>query len=326
MARPLRIAYSDAWYHVMNRGRRAEAIFRDKDDYYRFITLLNETSELWNLWIAAYCLMENHYHLLVQTPDANISRCMRHINGVYTQRFNRRHGCDGQLFRGRYKSILIDADSYLLQLTRYIHRNPLRAGLTDSLDSYPWSSHKGYISRAKKWDWLHKDFVLSMFSEHKAERMQSYRRFVALEDSEEITAVFGKKRWPSILGAEDFVNSIREKFFLQKADDEVPQSKELAPEPGQIKRSVCQSYRINEAELLVSRRGVFNEPRNMAIYLTRRLRGDSLTEIAEQFQIRKYSSVSSVIGRTKVLLTKDRKLRLRVKSLISELSKSQKQT
>ena len=161
-----------------------------------------------------------------------------------------------------------------------------------------------------------------MFSEHKAERLQSYREFVAMEDSEEITAVFDKKRWPSVLGSEDFVNSIRERFFLQKADDEVPQSKELAPEPGQIKRAVCQSYRINEAELLVSRRGVFNEPRNVAIYLTRRLRGDRLRQIAEQYQMRKYSSVSSVIERMKVLLTKDPKLRLRVEKLISELSKS----
>ena len=163
-----------------------------------------------------------------------------------------------------------------------------------------------------------------MFSEHKAERLQSYREFVAMEDSEAITALFDKKRWPWVLGAEDFVNSIREGFFLQKSDNEVPQSKELAPEPGQIKRAVCQSYRINEAELLVSRRGVFNEPRNVAIYLTRRLRGDRLRQIAEQYQMRKYSSVRSVTERMKVLLAKDRKLRVRVEKLISELSKSQK--
>lgn len=326
MTRPLRIAFKDAWYHVMNRGRRGEAVFAGKDDYLQFMNLLKETVELWNLRIAAYCLMENHYHLLVQTPDANISRCMRHLNGVYTQRFNRRHGCDGQLFRGRYKAILVDADSYLLHLVRYIHRNPLRAGLTDKLDRYVWSSHKGYISRAKKWDWLGKEFVLSMFSGDKTERIRSYRHFVSMEDSEKITNVFEKKRWPSVLGAEDFVNSIRERFFLPKADDEVPQSKELAPDSVQIKRAVCQSYRINEAELIVSRRGVFNEPRNVAIYLMRRVQGDSLNQIAAQFQIGKYSSVSSVIERMKALLSNDRKLRMRVENLISQLSKSQKQT
>jgi REP element-mobilizing transposase RayT len=323
MVRPLRIEYPGAWYHVMTRGRRREQIFLEERDYQTFLDLLMESVELWNLRIAAYCHMPNHYHLIVQTPDANLSPCMRHINGVYTQRFNRRHGCDGQLFRGRYKSILVDADSYLLQLVKYIHRNPLRAGQTDKVDRYVWSSHKGYISRAKKWDWLHKEFVLSMFSEDKTEGMKSYSHFVAMEDSEEITNVFQKKRWPSVLGTEDFVNSIRKRFFVHKADDEVPQSKELAPDSGQIKQAVCQSYGINETELLVSRRGVFNEPRNVGIYLMRRLRGESLRQIAEQFQMRKYSSVSSVIERMKAFISNDRKLRLRVESLISELSKSQ---
>ena len=98
MARLLRIQYPDAWYHAMNRGRRGERIFEEKTDYKTFIELLKESAEIWNLTIAAYCLMPTHYHLLTQTPDANISRAMRHINGVYTQRFNRNHSCDGQLF------------------------------------------------------------------------------------------------------------------------------------------------------------------------------------------------------------------------------------
>ena len=98
MSRPLRIQYPDAWYHVMNRGRRAETIFRGKKDYFAFIKILKETADLWNLRICAYCLLKNHYHLLVQTPDANLSRCMRHINGVYTQRINKAHQIDGQLF------------------------------------------------------------------------------------------------------------------------------------------------------------------------------------------------------------------------------------
>ena len=136
MSRPLRIEFPDAWYHVMNRGRRGEDIFSDKQDYMRFMELLKETSEMWNIRIAAFCLMPNHYHMLIQTPEANISRSMRHLNGVYTQRYNSRHKCDGQLFRGRYKSILIDSDSYLLQAVRYIHRNPLKSGLADTLDAY----------------------------------------------------------------------------------------------------------------------------------------------------------------------------------------------
>ena len=141
MSRPLRIQYPHAWYHVMNRGRRGEDVFTGKKDYNAFIDLLKELVEDYNVNIAAYCLISNHYHLLVQTPEANISRAMRHLNGVYTQRFNKINDCDGQLFRGRFKSILVDADSYLLELLRYIHRNPLESGMVDNINKYPWSSH-----------------------------------------------------------------------------------------------------------------------------------------------------------------------------------------
>ena len=118
MSRPLRIQYPDAWYHIMNRGRRGEEIFKRKSDYTSFIEILKDLVENFNIKIAAYCLLSNHYHLLVQTPDANISRSMRHLNGVYTQRFNRFHHCDGQLFRGRYKSIIVEGDAYLMELVR----------------------------------------------------------------------------------------------------------------------------------------------------------------------------------------------------------------
>ena len=328
MARPLRIEYANAWYHILNRGRRGERVFADSQDYVKFIDVLVDTCEQWNLRVAAYCLMPNHYHLLVQTPDANISRCMRHIDGVYTQRFNRRYECDGSLFRGRYKSILVEADSYLLTLVRYIHRNPLKAGLTRRLSGYPWSSHKGYLSRARKWDWLNKDPVLSMLSKSKAEQVKSYRQFISAEDDrvDEVRRVLERKKWPSILGTKSFINKVKIRFFSEKTDDEVPQSRELAPTPAQIKTAVCRHYRINNDELQVSKRGVFNEPRNVAIYLTRRLRGDSLQQIGEQFGIRKYSSVSSVIERLKLVIAEDRKLRKRVDSIASALSKSQEQT
>lgn len=146
MARSLRIEYPNAWYHVMNRGRRGESIFTETSDNELFIALLQETSEMFDLRVSAYCLMSNHYHLLVQTPSANLSRAMRHINGVYTQRFNRSKKTDGQLFRGRYKSVLVEEDSHLLEVLRYIHRNPVRAKMCKSVYDYRWSSHRGYIS------------------------------------------------------------------------------------------------------------------------------------------------------------------------------------
>jgi REP element-mobilizing transposase RayT len=323
MSRPLRIKYPNAWYHILNRGRRKELIFIDKKDYDRFIDLLKDTSEQWNLRIAAYCLMPNHYHLLVQTPDANISRCMRHIDGVYTQRFNRHHECDGSLFRGRYKSILVDADSYLLQLVRYIHYNPLKAGLTNRIDRYLWSSHRGYLSKAQKWNWLYKDFVFSMLPKNKGDRLKNYRQFISMEEKSNISKVLDKKKWPAMLGSADFITKVKEKFFSGKINVEVPQSRELAPNPYQIQKIVCEYYRIDKRRLFSSRRGIFNEPRNTAIYLTRRLRGDSLKQIGAHFQLKKYSSVSSIIERMNEAIAKDKKLRNRIEKLITVLRKTQ---
>ncbi len=199
MSRPLRIEYPDAWYHVINRARRGQILYVDTDDYRRFLDLLQDTADMFSIRVSAFCLLPTHNHLLVQTPNANLARCMRHINGVYTQRYNRRHGCDGTLFRGRYKSILIDADSYLLQLVRYIHKNPGKAGLVEKLGQYPWSSHRGYISNAKKWDWLYKDFILSMLSPENNQRIRRYKQFVNQSDSEEIRRFFSRKNVPSVL-------------------------------------------------------------------------------------------------------------------------------
>jgi REP element-mobilizing transposase RayT len=326
MSRPLRIKYPNAWYHILNRGRRKELIFIDTKDYYRFIDLLKDTSEQWNLRIAAYCLMPNHYHLLVQTPDANISRCMQHIDGIYTQQFNRHHECDGSLFRGRYKSILVDADRYLLLLVRYIHYNPLKAGLTDRIDRYLWSSHRGYLSNAEKWNWLYKDFVFSMLSKNKDDRLKNYRQFISMEEENDISKVLDKKKWPAMLGSVDFITKVKEKFLSEKINDEVPQSRELAPDPYRIQKIVCEYYRIDKGKLFSSRRGIFNEPRNIAIYLTRRLRGDSLKQIGVHFKLKKYSSVSSIIERMNEAIAKDQKLRNRIEKLITVLSKSQEQT
>ena len=142
-------------------------------------------------------------------------------------------------------------------------------------------SHKGYLSRIAKWNWLHKDYVLSMLSPDKDERLKRYCQFVSKEDEEEINAVFEKKRGPSNLGSEGLVNLIKEKFHLRKVDDEVPRSRESAPVSDRIKKAVCEHYRIDKGELLRSRRGLFNEPGNVAIYLTRRMRGDSLQQIGD---------------------------------------------
>lgn len=315
MSRPLRIQYPEAWYHVMNRGRRGESVFLDKRDYSVFVELLQEVVDMYKVRVAAYCLIPNHYHLLIQTPGGDLDRCMRHLNGIYTQRFNRAHHCDGQLFRGRYKSILVDGDSYLLELVRYIHRNPLEAGLVKELNQYAWSSHKGYLSNAKKWNWLHKSFILSLFARDRREGINTYKKFILMESPEEINRIFSQSKLPSMLGSENFINRVKEKFFLKKRHNEIPESRRLAPGPEKIKKAICKAYGIGESSLLSSRRGVLNEPRNVAVFLFRRLRGEKLEEIGRQFGIAKYSSVSSVIEKMKREILADRGLEARVKNI-----------
>jgi len=148
MARPLRIEYPGAYYHVMNRGLSHRDIFLEDKGRESFLDLLSDITRLWKVEIYAYCLMNNHYHLLLSTPAVGLARAMRHLDGIYTQKFNRVHHRDGPLFRGRYKAILIDAEAYFLSVLRYIHRNPVGAGSVRDMDRYRWSSHWGYLNRS----------------------------------------------------------------------------------------------------------------------------------------------------------------------------------
>ena len=326
MSRPLRIEFPDAWYHVMNRGRRTEKIFIDLTDYQVFVELLKETAETWNVKVAAYCLISNHYHILLKTPEANISRSMRHLNGVYTQRFNRRHRVDGPLFRGRYKSIVVGADPYLLKLVRYIHKNPVKAGLVEKPGQYAWSSHKGYLSVAGKWDWLHKDFILSLLSPKKQDWLKRYKAFMSLEDAQGVDRIVAGKKWPAMIGTAEFIDWVKGKYYSSRRDEDVPEAGQLIPEQAKIIGAVCRYYGIDDSELYKSQRGIFNEPKNVCIYLMHRLRRDRLKQIGEQFQMEKYSSVSSVIERMKKELNKDRKLKTRMREISELVLKSQEQT
>ena len=165
----------------MNRGSGRREIFHDNDDREIFLQTIEEACFQFCIEIHAYCLMGNHYHLLIKTPQANLSRAMRHINGVYTQRYNRLNKTGGSLFRGRYKAILVDSAAYLLHLSKYIHLNPLSAGMVDCLEQYEWSSYSAYIDRIKVPRWLVRDEVYGQLtgSEDKGEH---YRCFIGNED------------------------------------------------------------------------------------------------------------------------------------------------
>jgi REP element-mobilizing transposase RayT len=307
----------------MNRGRRGEKIFHGADDYQAFIDLLKESSRMWQVRIAAFCLMSNHYHLLLQTPRANLPRCMRHINGIYTQGYNRLYSSDGQLFRGRYKAILIDADSYLLELVRYIHRNPVRAGIVRRIDDYTWCSHQGYISKKREWNWVYKDFVLDILEPHKSRQRRAYNTFVAHEDSKEILHFFQKKNIPAVLGNDSFIDKIRKKYFKEKQHQEVPESKALAPDIQTIKRAVCKTCKVKPEDLLISKRGTTNVDRNVAIYLIRQYAGEKLERIGKEFNISNYSTVSSIVVKVDRELQKNKRLKKRIENIVKQLSKGQ---
>lgn len=307
----------------MNHARRGCHLYNDATDYQLFIDLLRDTAGLFNVRIAAFCLMPNHYHLLVQTPRANLSRNMRHINGIYTQKYNIRHSCDGTLFRGRYKSILIEADSYLLQLVRYIHNNPIKAGLVKRVEQYLWSSHKGYLTNEKKWDWLYKDFVLAIIAPSPDSRIKAYRHYMAQDEDDKLVSVFQRPYLPSILGEESYISGIKERFFKKKRDRQVPDSKNLAPEIDDILVQVCNNYNVNQDELRRVRRGMINEPRDVAIYLIRILRAEPLMRIGPFFNLNHYSSVSSAVMRIKKRERLDRILRDRLRKIQKNIMKGQ---
>jgi putative transposase len=313
MARPLRILYPDAWYHVMTRGRSRVQIYREQDDYFKFVELLREASAMWRVRIAAYCLISNHYHLLVQTPGANLSRFMRHLNGLYTQYFNRTYKSDGPLFRGRYKSIVVESDSYLLELVRYIHRNPLQAGLVKRLEDYRWSSHRMYISRSNAVNWLHRDYVLSMLEADKQRRRKAYIDFMKKEEeSDMINQLYNKGKLPLLLGTKEFINDIRHRYQGKTNIKDTPQVRELFQEKSIIEKAVSSAYQVEVEELLKSRRGNYNEARNVAIYLMRKYTGASLSDIGCRFEMSSYSSVSSVLQRMQQALRRNISLRQRV--------------
>ncbi len=178
MARPLRLEFAGALYHVTSRGDRREDIFLSDDDRNDWLTVLGIVCARFNWVVHALCQMTNHYHLLVETPDGNLSGGMRQLNGLYTQRVNRRHGLGGHLFQGRYKAILVQKESHLLELSRYIVLNPLRANMVESLEDWHWSSYALITGRVAPPPWLDTDWLLGQFGSQWDQALMHYRQFV----------------------------------------------------------------------------------------------------------------------------------------------------
>jgi putative transposase len=181
MVRPLRIEYPGAVYHVTSRGNRREPIAKDDTDRVMFLDVLGQALQRFDAQAWGYCLMGNHYHLVLHTREANLSRLMRQINGVYTQSFNRRHGLTGHLFQGRFKAILVDSDSYLLEVCRYVDLNPVRAQMVKRPDAYAWSSYRALAGIAPRAPWLDAQPLYAQLAPGKsaAKAAAQYAEFVA---------------------------------------------------------------------------------------------------------------------------------------------------
>jgi len=229
MARPLRLEFPGALYHLTAQGNGKAAIFLDDSDRRAFLSILGDVVERHNWICHAYCLMNNHYHLLVETPDGNLSVGMRQLNGVYTQTFNRRRGSVGHAFQGRFKSIVVDKDSYLLALCRYIVLNPVRAGLVGRPQDYPWSSYKSTAGIGKKPDFLFTDWVLAQFGHNRKAAQKKYQSFILAGTDEE--APWKKLTGQCLLGGASFLEKLLPYLNDKTALAEVPRTQRFALRP-----------------------------------------------------------------------------------------------
>ncbi len=325
MPRPLRIEYPGAYYHVMNRGLNRQRIFANDKDRQNFLDLIGEIHRLWKVEIFAYCLMGNHYHLLLKTPAGNLSRVMRHLDGIYTQKYNRVHHRDGPLFRGRYKAILVDADEYLLSVARYIHHNPKQAGIVSTIGNYRWSSHRGYLNYKKAAEWLNTKEVLSILGRGRS-RIEQYKKYMASGVEKEIKEYYSRRYVRPILGTKEFVQWVVERLGDQgKVDREKPESRQVfSVELEQIIKATAKYYGKTVGDLRKKRRGEYNEARVMAVYLCRQLGGYRLTEIGKAVGLENPSSVGTAYLKMKGRVEEQRRLARRARKIISLVVKSQK--
>ncbi len=229
MARPLRIEYAGAVYHVTSRGNEKKPIFKDDADRENFLNTLQHVNKRCNWICHAYSLMTNHYHLLIETPDGNLSIGMRQINSVYTQLFNKRHGRTGHLFQGRYKAILIQKDSHLLDVCRYVVLNPVRAKMVEEPEEWQWSSYLATGGKAKPHPCLTTDWVLGQFSGKRGKAEQEYQKFVHWGIGQK--SIWTEVRGQTLLGEEAFLEQLVVRLKKHKDIPEIPRSQRYATRP-----------------------------------------------------------------------------------------------
>ncbi|MBE0478126.1 transposase [Candidatus Aerophobetes bacterium] len=280
MTRPLRIEFPGAVYHITSRGNARESIFLDDNDRDAFLEVLCFVVRRCEWILHAYCLMGNHYHVLIETPQGNLSQGMRQLNGIYTQRFNRRHNRVGHVFQGRYKAILVDKENYLLELCRYVVLNPVRADIVKSPEHWQWSSYRGMAEYSKGISCLTTDWMLSQFGEERKSAILAYREFVHASLKEELP--LKKLKGQIFLGEEGFMDKVKQ---LMRGKDEL---KEIP----KIQRYITRP----SLDEIFKGKATDGMSKDKAMYEAHVLYGYTLKDIAEFLGVH-YATVSRAVKR-----------------------------
>ncbi|MEA1994622.1 MAG: transposase [Campylobacterota bacterium] len=294
MARALRLSFENAFYHITTRGIRKENIFYSDKDKKVFLDKMNETIDKYSFVCHAYCLMDNHYHLFTKTPFANISQGMHYLNTSYANWFRAKHKITGSIFQGRYKSILVDEDSYALVLSAYIHLNPHRAGMVKNIEDYPFSSFLDYIGkRSPVVRRLNRSLILNMLSDNIKQSQKRYRQFV-MENRELKNPL--KKSYKNIaLGSEKFIERIKNKIDSLGQNREVSHIKDVSlPSKKKIIDVISKQFNVEKDAIFEKRRD--NLYRKLTLYFLKKYSALSLKQIGKLFDM-DYVAVSQAAKR-----------------------------
>ncbi len=279
MARPLRIEYPGAVYHITSRGNAKRPIFKDDRDRKRFLEILSSVVKRYNWLCYGYCLMDNHYHLLIETPDANLSKGMRQLNGVYTQAFNRTHKSVGHVFQGRYKAILVEKESYLLELCRYVVLNPVRAGIVKRPEDWRWSSYISTVGIKRPPEYLTVGWIFGQFGSNRKKAKKSYKDFVRAGIKEE--NLWKNLKGQILLGRREFIEKFRDLLLGKEKIGEIPKVQRYISRP-KIEE-IIKKERIKD-------KGVRNRQIHKAIIQY----GYSLKEVADYLDMH-YTTISKAL-------------------------------
>jgi putative transposase len=302
MARPWRVQFENAVYHIASRGNGRQNIFLDDHDRYNFLDLLGRASERFNLEIFSFCLMSNHYHLLLRTSKANLSPAMQWLNTTYAVRFKTRHHRSGHFFQGRFKSVLVEDEPHWQHLSFYIHLNPVRAGMVENPAQYKWSSYLDYIKSKSRFTWLCREKILSRFGMNQPKQRRSYRR-KCLEMAKKPGEFWKDVRDAVIIGSTEFIGRIKKQFSPAGRKAEVTEYRRLARTEIGLEQELEKLSRVLKIEVsqfkFRSRTGKFPF-RLLAYYHLVENCGMKQTEVADYFRV-SIHAVSKGIIRLKAM-------------------------